>query len=234
MQELLERSSSSAVAVDLRPYQAECVDALTNAYTRFSEIMLRDFSEFPPNDEFLDARSELVVLPPGSGKAIVFCAFLQRILARHPQMCFLIVAHRQELLSQAADKLRLVMPGAQVGQVGAGASEWGCQFTVASVQTIGRAEYAEKLKLFNYGVVVIDEAHHAAASYYQNVLNALPNAFVLKVTAPPYRLDKLEIHDKAPVYEAYIADMVRAGYLCDLKAVAIRTNTHLSSIHTPP
>src|SRR5258708_19702359 len=116
MQELLERSSSSAVAVDLRPYQAECVDALTNAYTRFSEIMLRDFSEFPPNDEFLDARSELVVLPTGTGKTIVFCAFLQRILARHPQMCFLIVAHRQELLSQPAHKFLLAMPGPQVVQ----------------------------------------------------------------------------------------------------------------------
>jgi len=232
MQELLERSSSSAVAVDLRPYQAECVDALTNAYTRFSEIKMRDDMNELHDQLIEDARSELVVLPTGTGKTIVFCAFLQRILARHPQMCFLIVAHRQELLSQAADKLRLVMPGALVGQVGAGQSEWGCQFTVASVQTIGRAEYAAKLKQFNYGVVVVDEAHHVAANYYQHVLDALPNAFVVKVTATPDRLDKSEIHHKAPVYEAYIADMVKAGYLCDLKAIAVRTNTRLDELHT--
>ena len=82
-------------------------------------------------------------------------------------------------------------------------------------------------------ILTIDEAHHVAADGYQAVLEALPEAFKLFVTATPDRLDNNPIlPDKQPLYEASIIDMIQSGYLCDLKCIAVKTQASLDSLHT--
>src|SRR6266571_2919411 len=141
-----------------------------------------------------------------------------------------IVLH--EVLDQAADKYRMVKPEAIIGKVGSGLHEYGGEVTVASIATISRPEHIKRLKAIGYGLIIVDEAHHIAAESYQKVLEALPDAFVLMVTATDDRLDGKKIIEKPALYRASIIDMVRDGYLCDVKAIAIRTETNLDDLHT--
>lgn len=196
--------------IELRDYQTECINRTLAAYQQDKQ------------------GTELLVLPTGSGKTVIFCQVINRL-----GLTTLIVAHRDELLDQAADKYRMIKPDAIIGKVGSGKHEYGGEVTVASVATISRPEHIKRLKQFGYGLVIIDEAHHAAANGYQTVLNALPNSFKLYVTATPDRLDnKPVIENKEPLYSASIIDMIQMGYLCDVKAIAIKTHVSLDELHT--
>ncbi len=145
----------------------------------------------------------------------------------------LIIAHRDELLEQAAEKYRLLQPDAIISKVGSGRYEYGGEVTVASIATISRPEQLRRLTTIGDGLVIVDEAHHLASTSYQAVLRALPEAFVLKVTATPDRLDGKDItNGKPPLYSASIIDLIAQGYLCDVKAIAIRTETSLDGLHT--
>ncbi len=203
---------SSQQMLTLRPYQETCINRV-----------LATYYEHPQGGR------ALIVIPTGGGKTIVFTEIARRLL-----MNTLVIAHRQELLQQAADKFLLTDPLATVGQVGAGRHEYGAPITVASIQTISRPEHLKALQRFGYGLVIIDECHHSTASGYQAVLNALPDAFVLGVTATPDRLDNQSIERifGAPVFSTTILDLVEQGYLCDLKAIAVHTTTSLDHLHT--
>src|SRR5450755_280213 len=202
----------AAPLITLRPYQETCVERVLDAYQRTPK-----------------GGRALLVLPTGGGKTLVFAETARRL-----GLNTLIIAHRQELLQQAADKFRMIDPTAIIGQVGAGRHEWGAPITVASVQTISRPEHLKALARFGYDLVIIDEAHHSAASGYQAVLDALPDAFILGVTATPDRLDKQSIEHifGAPIFSASIIDMIEQGYLSNLRAIAIPTTTSLDDLHT--
>jgi superfamily II DNA or RNA helicase len=205
-------SEIATPTITLRPYQQTCVERVLAAY------------RLQPR-----GGKALVVLPTGGGKTIVFVSIAQQL-----GLNTLIIAHRQELLQQAADKFRMVDPMAVIGQVGAGRHEYGYPVTAASVQTISRPDHLERLKSFGYGLIIIDEGHHAPSSGYKAVLDALPDAFVLGVTATPDRLDKKSIESifGEPVFTASIIDLIEQGYLCDLRAIAVHTTTDLSEVHT--
>ncbi|MGB8345026.1 MAG: DEAD/DEAH box helicase, partial [Ktedonobacteraceae bacterium] len=116
--------------------------------------------------------------------------------------------------------------------VGAGRHEYGAPITVASIQTIARPEHLQALPRYGYKLLIIDEAHHACASGYRAVLNALSDAFTLGVTATPDRLDEQRIESifgKA-VYRASLLDMIEQGYLCDLRSIAVKTQTSLDNM----
>jgi superfamily II DNA or RNA helicase len=209
---MLDAAALAPTPIILRPYQRTCVERVLDA-----------FQVRPKGGR------ALIVLPTGSGKTLVFAE-----VARRLGLTTLVVAHRRELLQQAADKFRLLDPTAIIGQVGAGLHEWGAPITVASVQTISRPEHLKALQRFTYDLVIIDECHHSPASGYQAVLDALPDAFVLGVTATSDRLDKLSIEliFGAPIFKASIIDMVEQGYLSNLRAIAIPTATSLDEVHT--
>ncbi len=198
--------------ITLRPYQVACIERVLAAYAA----------------QPIGGKA-LVVLPTGGGKTIVFTE-----IARRLGLSTLIIAHRQELLQQAADKFRMVDPSVIIGQVGAGRHDYGAPITVASVQTISRDNHLKMLPRFGYGLVIIDESHRSCSSGYKAVLDALPDTFVLGVTATPDRLDKKSIENifGEPVFEASIIDLIEQGYLCDLRAIAIRTTTSLDEVHT--
>src|SRR4029434_8094967 len=118
-----------------RPYQYEAVAALLAASAR-------------------GVRRPLLVLPTGTGKTIVFALLVQR---RHGRS--LILAHRDELIQQAVDKLRLVDPTLPLGVVQAARDEHTAATVVASVQTLSRRTRLTRL-VPNFQTIVIDEAHH--------------------------------------------------------------------------
>jgi superfamily II DNA or RNA helicase len=198
---------------NLRPYQQECVSLVKDAYQR------------NPHGR------ELLVIPTGGGKTVIFSQIIHDLSERYG-INTLVLAHTDALLDQAADKYHVVKPTAIIGKVGGGIHEYGGELTVASVATVSRHAHIKHLQAVGYGLVIVDEAHHAAAKCYQRVLHALPHAFVLMVTATPDRLDKREIINKPPLYSCSIVDMIEQGYLCDVRAIAIKTDTNLDEVHT--
>jgi superfamily II DNA or RNA helicase len=143
---------------ELRDYQQRGLAEVLDAYRR-------------------GARSVLMVLPTGGGKTSVF----SHLIASIPQEAVILV-HRRELATQAANRLREF--GVDFGYVMAGeAPKPYARVQVASVQTLVRRAVMPKAAL-----VVADEAHLSTATTWQTILEQYPNARILGATATPWRL----------------------------------------------
>jgi ATP-dependent helicase IRC3 len=193
--------------IELRDYQVEAVEAVEAAWQR-------------------GLRRPLIALPTGTGKTIVFAEAIRRRSGRS-----LVLAHREELLQQARDKLALLVPRHRIGLVRAESDEIGAPIVVASVQTLARPERLQRLEP-DFELVVVDEAHHATAPTYRRVL-ARFEALALGCTATPERADKSRLADvwDEIVYRRTLPEMIRAEYLCDLRAKRVAVEVDLDSIH---
>lgn len=179
----------------------------------------------------------IVSLPTGTGKTplagMIISAFKQETI-------FLV--HREELLHQAVEKIKLTAPGANVGILRA--EEHGgldADICVASVQTAARPGNIEKLARRAFCLAVVDECHHfIRSSSYWRILSALGfmdgsrDKFTLGLTATPFRLDRAALSEafEKVIFERSILTMIKAGYLCDARGIAIRTETDISDIRT--
>ena len=189
-------------AVILRPYQEACVRRVVAAYEQDRH------------------GHELLVEPLAAGKTVIFSQVIAQLAGTYGFNA-LIVVHTDVLLNQAAEKYRQVKPTAVIGKVGGGLHDYGGEVTVASVDTISRPNHLATLKRIGYGLVVVGEAQRSAAPKYQRILQALPDAFVLKVTATPDRLDGKPISDKPPLYSTDILAMIEAyrEHACGRRAI---------------
>ena len=176
-------------------------------------------------------KRQLIVLPTGTGKTIVFAS----LIARHRHLRTLVLAHREELIRQAVDKLYLVDSALDVGVVKAERNDVSAQVVVASVQTVCRKTRLEQLGRF--GLIIVDEAHHAAAATYRYILSSLGVWFedgplLLGVTATPERSDYTSLNEvfQGIAYQKSILDMVEAGYLCDLRAQQVYVDMSLDGL----
>ena len=188
-------------ALSLRPYQHEAVDAVQAAVDR-------------------GVKRPMVVLPTGCGKTVLFAA----LIARRGGSA-LVLAHRDELLRQAAEKIAIADPtlALGVGFVAAQRDDVGSPVVVGSVQTLARANRLARLPK-QFDTVVVDEAHHASARSYRRILEYLsPSPLILGVTATPARADGKQLGDvwQEIVYQRGIAEMIRAGYLADIRGVRV-------------
>ncbi len=117
------------------------------------------------------------VLPTGAGKTVVFSHLADRFLTENPGQRVLVLSHTDELVGQAADKMRRVAPGRSVGIVKAGQNEVHAEIISASVQTLRSARRREQIT--RVGLVIVDECHHATAKTYRDILEhfgCLPSA----------------------------------------------------------
>ena len=134
-------------------------------------------------------KKTLITLSTGLGKTIVFSSVVARRVAAGEKV--LILAHRGELLEQAADKMKKacnldsVLEKAESTAVGSD-----CPVVVASVQTLYQDKRLEAYAKDYFKTIIIDEAHHCMSSTYQKVLEYFSGAKVLGVTATPDRNDK--------------------------------------------
>src|SRR5262245_28202931 len=112
----------------------------------------------------------LVQLPTGGGKTVCFAELIRRRGGRA-----LVLAHRTELVGQAASKLWAA--GVEVGVIQAGVAPTVTANTqVASVQTLSSRLQRRAIDLASFDLVVVDEAHHAVASSWGIILRAFPEA----------------------------------------------------------
>ena len=173
----------------------------------------------------------LLVLPTGTGKTIVFASVAADQVRAGDRV--LILAHRGELLQQAADKLRR-----STGLVCAvEKAESSCldswfRVVVGSVQTLQRSARLERFPQDYFGTIIIDEAHHAITDGYRRILDYFSGAKVLGVTATPDRGDMRnlgEVFDSL-AYEYKLTDAIKEGYLCKIMAQTIPLQLDISGV----
>lgn len=198
--------------MELRPYQREAVAAVKREWRK-------------------GKRKTLLVLPTGTGKTIVFAN-----VARSEVRCgrkVLILAHRDELLQQAEDKIKTAT-GLTCAKEKAGETSIGSWYrvTVGSVQTMMRDKRLNQFPADAFGTIIIDEAHHCLSDSYQHVLQHFPEANVLGVTATPERnnLQCLGEYFDSLAYEYTLPQAVGDGYLCKIKAQTIPLQLDLTSV----
>ena len=173
----------------------------------------------------------LLVLPTGTGKTIVFASVAADQVRAGNRV--LILAHRGELLEQAADKLQR-----STGLVSAvEKAESTCldswfRVVVGSVQTLQRTARLERFPQDYFGTIIIDEAHHAITDGYRRILDYFSGAKVLGVTATPDRGDMRnlgEVFDSL-AFEYKLTDAIKEGYLCRILAQTVPLQLDISSV----
>ena len=202
------------MTVQLRPYQAEALQAV-------SDYLAKGISK------------QLVVLPTGAGKTVVFSHLPQTINNALPM---LVLAHRGELLVQAKEKILWSNPGLDVQTEKAEHTAELCDVVVASVPTLGRSD-SDRINKYPkdyFKTIIVDEAHHAAASTYKRILEYFTPNLLLGVTATPQRSDSVRLNDVFDeiVYYKNILDLIQEGYLCRLVGYRVNTETDISEVET--
>ncbi|MFG1826741.1 DEAD/DEAH box helicase family protein [Microbispora bryophytorum] len=207
------RRASAASPLPLRPYQREALAAVEGAERR-------------------GIRRPLGVLPTGAGKTVTFAHLITRRTGRA-----LILAHRDELIRQAADKVQQIAPGLDVGIVKASENDADAHVVVASIQTLINPRRVEAIGRFD--LVIVDEAHHATASTYMTVLDQLGSfrpdgPLTVGFTATAGRADGVGLKAvwQEIVYQRGIVQMIAEGYLVDVKALAITSDLDLRNVRT--
>lgn len=200
--------------MQLRPYQHEALNAVLHEW------------------ENGNAKT-LLVLPTGCGKTIVFAKITEQCVKSGKRV--LILAHRGELLDQAADKLEKTTGlGAAVEKAEQSCIGSWYRVVVGSVQSLMREK---RLSMFDdkyFDTIIIDEAHHAISDSYQRVLQHFKYADVLGVTATPDRGDMKnlgQIFDSL-AYEYTLPKAIKEGYLSPIKAITIPLKLDLSGVST--
>lgn len=204
-----------------------------------SSVVLRDYQQAAHDRIFEEfdrgIRSTLLVLPTGCGKTVVFGSVARRVIEERGGRV-LILAHRGELLTQAADRLADMGLDAAIEKAerNARAALWGdpaC--VVASVQTM-RGDRLRSWPRGHFDLLVVDEAHHAPADSYKSIYDHFSTALHLGVTATADRLDGENLGQvyQTLAYEYSLREAIEREHLCRLRFVRCETTVDLSDIRT--
>jgi len=201
------------VSLALRPYQVDARDAIESAW-------------------MAGTQRPVVVLPTGAGKTVILSELAQRWVERHrlsAKQRVLILAHRDELIEQAAAKVRTMAPHLRVGIVKAERDNCTADVIVGSVQTLRQER--RRHRIVHVGLVIVDECHHATADTYRIIMehygcfNA-EGARAVGFTATLSRADGMALGEiwQDVVYTKGIAEMVREGYLVRPRGIRVQVS----------
>ncbi len=198
--------------MELRSYQAAARESIFNEWDK-------------------GMKRTLLVLPTGTGKTIVFAKVAESCVRKGQRV--LILAHRSELLEQAADK---IAKATGLGCATEKAEEtclgqW-FRIVVGSVQTLMRPQRLERFDKDHFDTIIIDEAHHCLSDSYQRVLSHFSQAHVLGVTATPDRGDMRNLGNyfESLAYEYTLPKAIKEGYLVPIKALTVPLRMDLSGV----
>ena len=202
--------------VSLRPYQRDAVAAVLAA--RRSGV-----------------RRMVVSLPTGAGKTVIFSE-----LAKMARRQVLVLAHREELLGQARSKLDAALGGRHVVSVERGAeiASADAKVLVCSIRSLHEERLARVVRGRDFGLVIYDECHHAAAEDNMRVLRQLGvldanwDGTLLGFTATTVRGDGkgLDAVFETIAYSRSLPEMINDGFLAPLRGFRIATGADLTRV----
>lgn len=191
-------------ALVLRPYQEQVIDDTREALRKYHSVLMQG--------------------PTGMGKTAITVFMMGRAAAQGKRAYFLV--HQNELLSQTSRALWKQQ--LEHGMIASGKARSTLPAQVASVQTLVRRmdQYKEP------DLLIIDEAHRAAAKTYQTIIERWPNALVIGLTATPQRTDgkPLDVMFDTLVMGPSIRDLMDDGYLCDYEIYAPPIGIDVSTV----
>lgn len=168
-------------------------------------------------------------LATGAGKTVIFSAIAREFIGWGEPV--LVIAHREELLLQAAEKLEIATgQQQQVGIIKAGyRASVNALIQVASVQTLARRQ-----KLPPATLVIVDESHHSAAASYVRLMEHYSDSYLLGCTATPARIDGQGfkyLYDEL-ICGPSVSWLIEQGYLCRFKLFAARIAVKTAGVKT--
>lgn len=201
----------------LRDYQIQCLDSIKTSYDK-------------------GINRQLVVLPTGTGKTAIFSNLPQKM--HKPKM--LVLAHREELLEQAKNKITEFNPDLYVDiEQAERHASFQADVVIASVPTLGRTN-SNRIKDFNpseFQTIIVDESHHSTASSYRNILGYFgvfedKSKLMVGWTATPKRGDNvgLDAIFQDVVFHRDIREMIESKWLCPITAYRIKTSSDISNV----
>ncbi|PNS21034.1 hypothetical protein CAC42_3371 [Sphaceloma murrayae] len=215
--------------VQLRDYQEECIKAVLKHLA-------------------LGHKRLGVSLATGSGKTVIFSHLIDRISPPTPEATqTLILAHRRELVEQAARHCENTYPDKRIDiEMGDRHASGHADITVASVQSIMSGDRIDKFDPSRYKLVLVDEAHHVVAQRYLDALAhfGLEKKTDEQVTASPTALvgvsATLSRHDGIAlgaaidhiVYHKDYLDMIDANWLSNATFTTVRSGADLSKVRS--
>lgn len=189
---------------------------------------------FKPNDAQIEALYELNrIRKMGANKGLVVAAtgVGKTYLAAFDSLAsdrVLFVAHRDEILRQAARTFKSLRPDASISFIGLGQKSHESDLVFASVQTLTKRSLLESMKKDAFDYVIIDEFHHASADSYREILEYFEPRFLLGLTATPHRLDNQDIFalcDYNVAYEVDVFSAIEKGWLVPFRYYGIYDDT---------
>ncbi len=188
-------------------------------------MQLRPYQEDAKKAIFLNlavSHSTLLELPTGCGKTTVFSFVAHEWPGR-----VLVIAHRDELIRQAASEIQLVTGdpvAVEMGRERAGDQLYGTKVTVASVQTLMRSNRRARFHPDHFSLIIVDEGHHATAVSYQEVVNYFASAKRLLVTATPLRADNVRLEDVCDTvaFQYGIEQAIEDGWLVPVQQRVVK------------
>lgn len=202
-------------------------------------MTLRPYQEDAKNAVLEQWRSgvqrTLLVLVTGGGKTIIFSKVIEELVRKGERV--LVMAHRGELLDQAADKLekatglKCATEKAERSCLDDDDQRW-YRVVVGSVQSLMRPQRLERFPKDYFSAIVVDEAHHVLAEGYRRILDHFSDAKVLGVTATPDRGDMRNLGAvfESLAYEYTLPRAVREGFLCRIEAMTIPLRLDISGV----
>jgi len=199
----------------LRPYQQECLLAIQTQHSQ-------------------GRHRQLISLPTGAGKTVIFANLIKETGLRT-----LVLAHTNELLEQASDKIKMVCPELDVGIVNGHNKRFDTHAVISSIQAASVASTMSKLAEESFDLVIADECHHFAADGPRKILTHLgfgngTNKLLVGFSATPFRSDGKGLGEIFDViaYERGIKEMIADGYLCHPRGLKIATDIDFSRVKT--
>ena len=166
----------------------------------------------------------LVVAATGIGKTYL-AAFDS---AKYNKILF--VAHREEIIKQAAQSFKNVRNSDDIGFFYSNQKDTKNSFIFALVQTLGKEQYLneEYFSKDYFDYIIVDEFHHAVSSNYKKIIGYFTPKFLLGLTATPERLDSKDVFalcDYNMVYEVRLKDAINKGWLVPFRYYGIYDET---------
>lgn len=210
--------------IELRNYQVKAIKAVLDSYEK-------------------GATKPLLVMGVGTGKTVTACSVIKEMIAKTGKKA-LILAHREELLTQAGEDLKLVAPHLLYSiEQGVNKADMRADVIIASVPTLGRSnsDRINKLDPNDFCMIWVDEAHHATNTTYTNIFQHFHTLkkvdddnkrLLLGVTATSYRMDDQKLEDifDDVVFEYDILKGIKNKYLSNIRAFTVRTDIDISNV----